>query len=461
MANESEDVEVNVDANADKLLASFDKMGDKASAWAKKLDSAVDWVKNSIGDKSAGISDKLKGILDNAGEGKAGEALGEKLGSKLLTGLIGKIGGGTLGTLIGGPLGTLVGGILGDKLAGALGDGLDGGLGDIQESLGGVNDLVKEGSRNWDMMKEAGTESFDKIREAIKGIDWSNLETGQQGFITLIATAAGEINNLTDESLARIESMIDQGFALFQKPLAFIADSTQTVLQKLGLVEEETEKWGDKIRSIQSIGEKAIYALGYSLGYVSGLFEKVGATIVDNVHLPLLRLVNSTLPLLAEQLKELGKVFGKNWGDGVLKFSERSKKELEDFQVFVTRVRGQDLGARADEWGQAAVNRLQRGRELMKERDARERGGAEEDPIEEAVKKLNNAAGLAAKAVFQGSSESVAMLAQAQARAMGMHVDDPAKEAVKVAKESRDLQKEANGLLGKIAAKEQIKVEKK
>jgi hypothetical protein len=193
------------------------------------------------------------------------------------------------------------------------------------------------------------------------------------------------------------------------------------------------------------------------LGYVSGLFEKLGATIVDYVHLPFLKMVNSILPAFGEQVKKIGGWFGQDWGDGIGRFSERMKGELDGFQKFITNTRNLDPAERANRWREQARLRHEHGKGLMAERDARDRSKAEE-AAEAIAQSGHNAAGLVAKAIIMGSQESVAMLAQAQARAMGMKVDDPAKQALGLHKETNKLAGEQLSELKKLNTKKETKV---
>jgi hypothetical protein len=268
MANEeAAGAVVKLDADTSPWERSMAKVAEQAKTWGKKI---ADNLATMNLMESMGRFESMKGQLESMSR-MGMDGIGQKMGGGLGAG-IGQAAGMAFAGPFGAQAGNLLGGVLGEQLGQSLGKGIGDGLKgdtwmrDIKLSAGRIGELF--------------TVDWDKL--------WGqSLEDVWAGVQEKAGKAWEEVQTLGAKALFRLEQAVDGLWDKARKPFAAIANWTQEIGVKLGLVEEGTTKWGDALLMIQDMGQKVVGDLGYGLGYLEGLFIKLGGVITKHVVAPL------------------------------------------------------------------------------------------------------------------------------------------------------------------------------
>src|SRR4051812_16487454 len=147
--------EVRLDLDTSPFDAALDRAAKSASGWGERIQGVFSRASEGITSKTAAVTGFVQTAIDAAGEtGDLGESIGKGLGTLI---------GGVAGF---GPIGAAIGRTIGGALGSELGKAVD--LQSLTDQVLGagteIGGIIEQTSTSWDRVKEAGGETFDRIR---------------------------------------------------------------------------------------------------------------------------------------------------------------------------------------------------------------------------------------------------------------------------------------------------------
>ncbi|QEL19508.1 hypothetical protein [Limnoglobus roseus] len=342
---------------------------------------------------------------------------------------------------IGGELGGAAGGFLGQKLGlgdfgGRLGKSLGAGLGDVIDFKGvfeQANEFLKSLQPVFDQIKGWWKETFDDAKDAFNEIKdlASNIGIGEllkgdfEGVWTrlteFVDQAVGKWGDFVASFVYRVGESMDNLWAIVRAPLANVANFVQGVLTRLGLVDETTEKWGESIANVANIGKEAFGLLGFSLGYLGGIFKQIGGYLVEYLVTPIVTLVETVVGVVSKLFKKMAELLpgaaGRAFEAGS-KEAEAWRKTIGEYRQALDKVATDLENTNAGETGLDVEgfikNVFDRGEKKTKEN--REKRAALPKPVEEAndvgERAGNLFGGSTVQAMQEGQRETVNAIAK-------------------------------------------------
>lgn len=263
----------------------LDKAEKDTNSWGKKVADGLGTI-NLF--ESAGRFDMMKNQVESLG--KLGlEQVGQKLGGGLGAGL-----GQAAGMAFGGPFGATIGNFLGGTLGEQIGGALTDTVGDALKGDTWLRDVNLAGGRIGEILGSGWGDPFAMSFDEVMGK--AQEKAGQ---------VWEEVKTLALKSLFRVTEGIDWLWSKVQQPFAAVLNWTQQIAVKLGLVEEGTGAWGDAILNAQDVGRTMVGAVGYGLGYLEGLFIKLGGVIGKHLIAPLTTGLGTALQVASAALSGL------------------------------------------------------------------------------------------------------------------------------------------------------------
>lgn len=453
MEEQASGATVSLDADVNPFEQGLAKANGIVAGWTAKVESKFASMAATVAAKSELLVSSLASFAD-----KGGAEIGGTLGSKI---------GLAAGTAIGGPVGAFIGSKLGEIGGKELAKMID--FETITQSLNelaqGIQPITDKLKGNWSDFRSDAAGAFDKVRELARGLDIKGLLKGDGGawddFERRGSEAWALISEQGDRAAFRFQETIDTAWQTLQDPLAKVADWIQIVLKNLGFVDASTASWGDSLRQVQDVGQQALGALGYGLGYLEGLFKKAAGYALEYFGLPLQAMFASVLEGLStlitglNQLAEdagLGKL---EWVDRVSKkidgLGEKLKENLGATLVKAQELQNINLTDRAEQRQKEAQAAGVRGKDIVtKERDDREFEKYLEEwlnePLEQAAEnavKIDETMRSTASALIDGSREAVNTVVrlkteQAARAAAGGQADPAAAAAMNTARNTSE-----------------------
>lgn len=275
---------VRLEADASPFMAALDKAREHTQGWAGKIQSAVSSIADFSTQKLASWSDKTKAVAGLTSE-QVGQAIGGGIGAGV-------------GFWFGGPLGAGIGAQVGALIGDRVGSNLD--LSPIanktSELFEALKPLADEVGASMDIVKNDVMDTSKSIVEAWSEVSlkdvWKGLVDGNQEALDKLKgaweTTTTEITGFFARSLDRLREMIDKIWGAIREPVAVVAGFVQSLLEKIGLVDQGTQDWGESVRSVEDAGRNAIGGLAYGLGYLEGLLKKAGGYWGEYVVAPMM-----------------------------------------------------------------------------------------------------------------------------------------------------------------------------
>jgi uncharacterized phage infection (PIP) family protein YhgE len=320
MADAPDNATVTLSGDVSPFEAAMDKAQERASRWGNAVTGILDKISSTTTAKAEAFASRASELVE-----MPSAAIGETLGSGI---------GATVGTFLGGPVGTMIGSSLGKMIGSSLGANIDLSAitSNLNELLGGVGQIADKAKEAWAETKSDGAETFGRLKEIWSGVsskDFYNLlVSGNDEAAAKMSEAWTkswqEVQDFGARSIYRFQELIDQGWAMIQQPIAAVADFLQGIAVKLGLVDAGTQSWGDSIRAIEDVGAKVIDGLAYGLGWIGGLFQKIGGYIGEYILVPYMDAVSKIYEGLGK-LAELGEKLPGKWGDAFKSMSAELK----------------------------------------------------------------------------------------------------------------------------------------
>ncbi|QEL19901.1 hypothetical protein [Limnoglobus roseus] len=385
---------------------------------------------------------------------------------------------------IGGELGGAAGGFLGQKLGlgdfgNRIGKSLGSGLGDVIDFKGvfaQANEFLKSLQPVFDQIKSWWGETFDDAKDAFNEIKdlASNIGIGEllkgdfEGVWTrlteFVDQAVGKWGDFLASFVYRVAESMDNLWAIVRAPLANISNFVQNVLTRIGLMDETTEKWGDSLASVAKIGKEAFGLLGFSLGYLGGIFKVIGGYAIEFFVQPVLALVETVVSVVSKVLKKMGELLpgaaGRAFAAGSKEaeaWNEAIKNNREALDKVATDLKNTDIGADGLSFQEDVLNFFERGEKKTKEQ--RDKRAALPKPVEEVNNVGDRVASLfgggTVQALLEGSRETQNAIAKIRSGS-----DSALEQVVKAGRDQADELAIANGklseqnrLLGKLVDK--------
>lgn len=238
--------------------------------------------------EAGGRFESFKSQIESLGKMGVGD-IGQKLGGGLGAGL-----GQAAGMAFGGPFGAMIGNFVGGTIGEQVGRPLAEGIGDALTSDGLARDAAIAGGRIGDALTSDWGDVWDSSLEEL----WAKAEQKT-------AAAWEEIQGLILKSLFRVTEGIDSLWGMVQKPFVAVINWSQEIAVKLGLVEAGTGKWGDALLLVDDVGRTVVGSIGYGLGFLEGLFIKLGGVIAKHLIAPLTTGLGSALQVASAALTAL------------------------------------------------------------------------------------------------------------------------------------------------------------
>ncbi len=340
--------------NTDDWDAALDKTNEKVQALAGSAETRLMAASEKISGFGATISKQatgIKGAWDSAfmAGGGAQELLGG--GRKVLDGdfdaskfagslgeSIGGKGGAALGTLFG-PVGTAIGAALGPIIGEAVGSNLIGPLlgaidfagidSAFKEAGGSFTGLLDEATTLFSGLYDTGTTALKSLTGAFQDAKFGEIMAmnGAQGvaaletkFAGLSDTAARATEDALGQAVVRLEDFINSMVDRFKEPVAKVADMIQSVGKMIGLVGDDTDKWGDSLRGLKDVGERVSEALAKAFGYVQDVFKIAAGAFKESFVQGVLLGIQAVVDGFAEMVENLKPIFarlgiGGDWED--------------------------------------------------------------------------------------------------------------------------------------------------
>lgn len=287
---------VRLEADASPFMAALDRAREHTQGWAGKIQSAVGAISDFSTEKLASWADKTKAVA-----GLTSEQVGQALGGGIGLGL---------GTFFGGPVGATIGAQVGALIGDQAGSSIN--LSPIaakaSELFEALKPLAEEVSVSFDIVKNDVVDTATAIGSAWEGVAlkdvWRGFVQGSQESLDKIKTAwavtAAEISGYFARSMDRLREMIDKVWAAIKEPIATVASGFQTLLEKIGLVDQGTQDWGESIRAVEDAGTQVIASIGYGVGYLEGILKKAAGYFGEYIAAPMALVVAEVTDFLGD-----------------------------------------------------------------------------------------------------------------------------------------------------------------
>lgn len=308
----------------------LDKFTGRFDAARQSLAGRVDSMLSKLGELGEGASEKLASVAE-----MSSKEIGQSIGAGL---------GGLLGARAGlGDFGAKIGNFVGDKLSKvidfrAIVDG-------ATEMLESIRPIFEDIQGYVGIIFAEAKVVFSEIKDLARSVGIGEIMRGDltgawDKITTFVEGAFEKLQGFAFRFAVRLGDAMDRVWNAIKEPIARLADFFQSLLQKVGLLGEGTNKWGDSIRSVGQVARTVFGALAYAVGFVQGLLQKTAGYIQEYVIAPMLVLAENVVSLLAKVFQKVsdtvGGVVGRKAGEAAkfLKDLERdigaTKQEVRD-----------------------------------------------------------------------------------------------------------------------------------